>query len=64
MRTLRMLAWRWHHRRRAWVLRSKTYRTDSEVVGVYASKRAAQRYLACCTPPVADAVIEEWCVAS
>ena len=62
--SLRLLRWRWQHRRHAWALRSKTYLDDSELVGLYSNRKAAERYLAHCVPPIPDAVIEEWCLAS
>ncbi len=47
---------------KVWVLRSKTYLPDSEVVGLFQTRLAAERWAADATPPVGDAVIEEWAV--
>jgi hypothetical protein len=63
VRTLRLLRWKWQNRRRAWVVKSKTYVASHDgIVGMFTTRRAAERWASTATPPVTDAVIEEWCV--
>lgn len=65
MRTIRLLRWKWNHRTHAWVLRSETYLDKhGDIVGVFRTKRAAYRWAETATPPVLDAVIEEWLISS
>lgn len=44
-----------------WVLTSPTY-TDSPLVGVFATREAAEQYRDYATPPVTDGDITEWMV--
>lgn len=56
-----MLRWRWHHRHHAWSLR---HGRNGELIGIFHTKRAGERWLTEAKGDYADAVLEEWAVAS